>query len=198
VIVAGGELFTGNNFLVMAWADRKITTGELLRNWVVVYFSNAIGAMGLALIVFWSGHGELNSGAVAQKYVALAAAKTQIPFWEAFFRGVLCNLLVCLAVWISTAGHSVSDKILAIVFPISAFVAAGFEHSVANMYIIPLGILFGAEVGAPTWMGFAKNLIPVTLGNIVGGSLMVAAFYHVIYVRALNSGKTEGGTPSVS
>jgi formate transporter len=193
VVVAGAELFTGNNLLVMAWADRKITTGELLRNWAVVYLTNAFGAIGLALIVYLAQHGDLNGGAVAAAYVKIAAAKTSLPFVEAFFKGVLCNLLVCLAVWLSLAGHSVTDKILAIVFPISAFVAAGFEHSVANMYFIPLGILLRGEVastGPPDiasldWAGFIQNLIPVTLGNIAGGSLMVAAVYHLIYNRAL-------------
>lgn len=186
VVVAGAELFTGNNFLVMAWADRRITGAELLRNWLVVYVCNAFGAIGLAAIVYLSQHGELNQGAVAAQYVKIAAAKTALPFWEAFFKGVLCNLLVCLAVWLTMAGHSVADRILAIVFPISAFVAAGFEHCVANMYFIPLGILLSAGApGSPSWAGLAANLVPVTLGNIAGGSLMVAAVYYLIYNRAL-------------
>lgn len=192
VVVAGAELFTGNNFLVMAWAERSITTMELLRNWTVVYVANACGAIGLAVVVWLAQHGEMNGGAVGTQYVKIAAAKTALPFWEAFFKGVLCNLLVCLAVWIAMAGHSVTDKILAIVFPISAFVAAGFEHSIANMYFIPLGILLSAGAPAaaavPDWAGFAANLVPVTLGNIVGGSLMVAAVYYLIYRRALKTG----------
>ena len=189
VIVAGAELFTGNNLLVMAWADGKISTWELLRNWAIVYAGNAVGAIGLAVIVWLAHHGAMNGGAVATAYVKIAVAKTHIPFWEAFFKGVLCNLLVCLAVWLSLAGHTVADKILAIVFPISAFVAAGFEHSIANMYFIPLGMLLadtipaGAVANADTLSlaGFAANLIPVTLGNIAGGSVMVAAVYFVIY-----------------
>jgi formate transporter len=185
-VVAGAELFTGNNLLVMAWADRKITTFELLRNWTMVYFANAAGAIGLALIVYLSQHGELNNGAVAAAYVKMAVSKVSLPFWEAFFKGVLCNLLVCLAVWLALAGHSVADKILAIVFPISTFVAAGFEHSVANMYMIPLGILLSGETApALDWVGFARNLVPVTFGNIAGGGLMVAAVYHLIYNRSL-------------
>jgi formate transporter len=195
VIVAGAELFTGNNLLVMAWADRRISTGELLRNWTIVYFANAFGAIGLAVIVYLAEHGTLNGGAVGATYVRIAAAKTALPFWEAFFKGVLCNLPVCLAVWLALAGRSVADKILAIVFPISAFVAAGFEHSVANMYVIPLGIFLRDELAAAglasgvslDWAGFVRNLIPVTLGNIVGGSLMVAIVYHLIYNRALKS-----------
>src|SRR5450759_1658809 len=182
VVVAGAELFTGNNLLVMAWADRKITTAEMLRNWVLVYVSNAVGAIGLAVVVYLSHHADMNQGAVGLEYVKIAAGKTALPFWEAFFKGVLCNLLVCLAVWLALAGRSVTDKVLAIVFPISAFVAAGFEHCVANMYLIPLGIFLKDSVAATTnintasldWSGFIGNLIPVTLGNIIGGSVMVA------------------------
>jgi formate transporter len=187
VVIAGAELFTGNNLLVMAWADRRVTTRDLLRNWLVVYLSNAAGALGLALIVYWSGHADMNGGAIGLQYVKIAVAKTSMPFVEAFFKGVLCNLLVCLAVWIAMAGHTVTDKILAIVFPISAFVAAGFEHSVANMYLIPLGILLRANVtpaaDSLNWGGFAANLLPVTLGNIAGGSVLVALVYFVIYRR---------------
>jgi formate/nitrite transporter len=187
VVVAGAELFTGNNLLVMAWADRRIGTWEMLRNWLVVYVANAVGAMGLAVIVWLSHHGDMNGGAIALQYVKIASAKASLPFAEAFFKGVLCNLLVCLAVWIAMAGRSVSDKVLAIVFPISAFVAAGFEHSVANMYLIPAGILMqdGVSHAAPAldWGGFAANLVPVTLGNIVGGSVMVALVYFIIYRR---------------
>jgi formate/nitrite transporter len=192
VVIAGAELFTGNNLLVMAWADGKITTAEVVRNWTVVYFANAVGAIGLALVVWLSRHGDMNQGAVAAQYVSIAAAKTALPFWEAFFKGVLCNLLVCLAAWMAMAGRGVTDKILAVAFPISAFVAAGFEHCIANMYLIPLGILLAAGVPAagpaPDWAGFLSNLVPVTLGNIVGGSIMVAAVYHLIYNRALRSG----------
>lgn len=193
VVVAGAELFTGNNLMAMAWADRKITTAELLRNWVIVYAANGVGAAGLALVVYLANHGAMNGGAVGMTYVKIAAAKTALPFWEAFFKGVLCNLLVCLAVWIAMAGHSVVDKILAIVFPISAFVAAGFEHSIANMYFIPLGLLLSDSVTLPasvnvsglSWGGFLASLVPVTLGNIVGGSGMVAAVYYVIYRRGV-------------
>jgi formate transporter len=191
VVVAGAELFTGNNLLVMAWADRRITTIELLRNWSLVYIANAVGAIGLAVVVYLSHHAGMNNGAVALAYLKIAAAKTALPFGEAFFKGVLCNLLVCLAVWLALAGRSVTDKVLAIVFPISAFVAAGFEHSVANMYFIPLGIFLagdanpavGVNLASVNWHGFVDNLIPVTLGNIVGGSVLVALVYHTIYRR---------------
>jgi formate transporter len=190
VVVAGAELFTGNNLLVMAWADKKIATHELLRNWIVVYVANAIGAIGLACIVYLANHGAMNGGAIAAKYVQIAQAKLAMPFAEAFFKGVLCNLLVCLAVWIALAGRTVTDKILAIAFPISAFVAAGFEHSIANMYFIPLGLLYG-HGAASAWWQFIASLLPVTLGNIVGGSVMVATVYHLIYNVALRNGKQQ-------
>lgn len=195
VVIAGAELFTGNNLLVMAWADRKITTWEVVRNWIVVYIANAIGAVGIVLVVWLAQHGGMNEGAVAAAYVKVAAIKTALPFWEAFFKGVLCNLLVCLAVWMAMAGRGVTDKILAVIFPISAFVAAGFEHCIANMYLIPLGILMAPDVPAmapaPDWPGFLSNLVPVTLGNIAGGSILVAAVYHLIYGRGLKRGSWE-------
>ncbi|MCW8329238.1 formate/nitrite transporter family protein [Photobacterium sp. SDRW27] len=190
VIVAGAELFTGNNLLAMAWADGKITTTELLNNWVVVCFANFIGAAGLALLVFLSGHTEMNQGAIAETYLKIAEAKCSLPFWTAFFRGVLCNILVCMAVWMALAGRSVIDKAVAIIFPISAFVAAGFEHSIANMFFIPLGMLLkaftdtGVAADSVTWLGFLGNLVPVILGNLIGGSVMVGLVYHVIYQRA--------------
>ena len=187
VVITGAELFTGNNLLVMAWADRRITTAEVLRNWLVVYLSNAVGAMGLVLIVYWSGHAEMNGGAIGLQYVKIAAAKTSLSFTEAFFNGVLCNLLLCLAAWLAMAGRSVTDKIVAIILPVSAFVAAGFEHSVTNMYLVPLGILLrdSAPLAAqgPDWTGLGANLLPVTLGNIAGGSVLVALVYFLIYRR---------------
>ena len=189
VVVAGAELFTGNNLLAMAWADGKISTAEVLRNWAVVCFGNFVGAAALAVLVFLSGHTDMNNGAVAQEYLRIAAAKTSLPFWVAFFRGVLCNLLVCMAVWMAFAGRSVVDKAVAIVFPISAFVAAGFEHSVANLYLVPLAMLlqtFGGAAGSTPaigWALFLGSLVPVVLGNIIGGSVLVGLVYHVIYRR---------------
>jgi formate transporter len=192
VVVAGAELFTGNNLLVMAWADRKITTVEMLRNWTIVYLANAVGAVGLALLVYLAQHPEMAGGAIGRQAVKLAVAKVHLPFVEAFFKGVLCNVLVCLAVWLAMAGRSVTDKVLAIVFPISAFVAAGFEHSVANMYFLALGWMLQATFivtdGAPIgWGGILGNLVPVTLGNVAGGSLMVALVYYLIYRRPASS-----------
>lgn len=189
VVVAGAELFTGNNLLAMAWADKKITTSELLNNWMIVCGANFIGATGLAVLVFLSGHTDLNQGAIAEQYLKIAEAKCNLPFWTAFFRGVLCNVLVCMAVWMALAGRSVVDKAVAIIFPISAFVAAGFEHSIANMYFIPLAMLLkafsdgGTAAESVTLLGFIGNLIPVILGNLVGGSVLVGFVYHVIYQR---------------
>jgi formate transporter len=189
VVVAGAELFTGNNLLAMAWAERRISSAELLKNWGLVCAANFIGAAGLAVLVFLSGHLDLNQGAISAQYVNIAAAKCNLPFWEAFFRGVLCNVLVCMAVWMALAGRSVVDKIVAIIFPISAFVAAGFEHSIANMYFIPMGLLIktfgdaGTTADAITWFGFLNKLVPVILGNLVGGSLLVGLVYHIIYRR---------------
>jgi formate/nitrite transporter len=188
VVVAGAELFTGNNFLVMAWASRRITTWELARNWLIIYAANFVGALGLVLLVFLSNHWQAAGGAVGANAVKIAYAKAALPFAEAFFRGILCNILVCLAVWLALAGRSVVDKIFAIVFPISAFVAAGFEHSVANMYLIPLGILLQdgtqlANLETLTWTGLVANLVPVTLGNIAGGGVMVALVYYFVYRR---------------
>ena len=189
VVVAGAELFTGNNLLAMAWADGKISTLDLLRNWAIVCGGNFIGAAGLALLVFLSRHPEMNNGAIAQEYLRIAAAKVAMPFWTAFFNGILCNALVCMAVWMALAGRSVIDKAVAIVFPVSAFVAAGFEHSVANMYFIPLAMLLetfektAVTANVVTWVGFFSNLVPVILGNIIGGSVLVGLVYHVIYRR---------------
>jgi formate/nitrite transporter len=189
VVVAGGELFTGNNLLAMAWADGAVSTRELLRNWFIALGANAVGAVGIALLVVASGYPQMNGGAVGVTAVKIAAAKATLPFWQAFFAGVLCNVLVCMAVWLTLAGRTVTDKVIAIVFPISAFVAAGFEHSVANMYFIPLGIFLRDTIDAAgiasadrlDWTGYVRNLVPVTLGNIVGGSGLVALVYHVIY-----------------
>ena len=208
VVIAGAELFTGNNLLVMAWASRRITTGELAQNWLIVYLANFAGALGLVFLVLLSRQWLMNGGVVGMNAVNIAAAKTDLPFWEAFFKGVLCNILVCLAVWLALAGRSVTDKVCAIVFPISAFVAAGFEHSVANMYFIPLGILLKEQIGITgaeslTWFGLFFNLVPVTLGNIAGGGAMVALVYYFVYrypettsslrndVRSLRSTKTR-------
>ncbi len=179
VIVGGAELFTGNSLIVFAWADGKIAGARLLRNWGLVYLGNFIGATATAIIVTWSGIDRLAGGAVGATAMQIAEGKIALDAGEAFVRGVLCNVLVCLAVWLCFAARSVTDKILAIVFPIAGFVALGFEHSVANMYLIPAGWLAGAE--AVTLAGYAQNLAIVTAGNIFGGGVLVALVYWLVY-----------------
>lgn len=189
VVVAGAELFTGNNLLAMAWADGRISSAQVLRNWVVVCAANFVGATGLALLVYLSGHTTMGAGAVGRSVVRIALAKQDLPWQEAFFRAVLCNVLVCMAVWMAMAGRSVTDKAVAVVFPITAFVAAGFEHSIANMYLMPLAMLVqsgsGPAAGTPavTLAGMGANLAIVIAGNLLGGSVLVGLAYHVIYRR---------------
>lgn len=192
VVIAGAELFTGNNLLAMAWADGRISTREVLANWLVVCLANAIGAIGLAALVAASGHAGMNGAAIGAATIRIAAAKCQLDPTTAFLRGVLCNLLVCMAVWMAMAGRSVVDKVVVIVPPVAIFVAAGFEHSIANMYFIPLAWMlaqfvpaFAAAPGAEavTLAAFAGNIVAVILGNLVGGSVLVAMVYHLIYRR---------------
>ncbi|MEQ8824890.1 MAG: formate/nitrite transporter family protein [Filomicrobium sp.] len=181
VIIGGAELFTGNNLIVMAWADGKVSLGALLRNWVIVYLGNLVGALGAVVLMQASGVLSLGGGAVAETVRTIADGKVALGVDEAFVRGVLCNMLVCLAVWMCFAAHTVSGKVLAIVFPVTAFVALGFEHSIANMYLIPIGALqAGSSIGLADILA---NLLPVTLGNIVGGSVLVALVYWLIYLR---------------
>jgi formate transporter len=190
VVVAGAELFTGNNLLAMAWAAGSISSTEVLRNWALVCAANFVGAVGLAMLVFLSGHWQLNDGAIGQTYLKIAAGKAALDPWSAFFRGVLCNVLVCMALWMAMSGRSVVDRFVAIVLPISGFVAAGFEHSAANMYYFPMALLIkwsgaplpsGAE--AVTVGAMLANLGIVIAGNLVGGSVLVALVYWVIYLR---------------
>ena len=200
VIVAGAELFTGNNLLVIAYVSRRITLAQLLRNWAVVFAGNFVGSLVIVFLIFLSGHWSEGQSAVGAKALMIADAKVDLTLWQALSRGILCNTLVCLAVWLCFSGRSVADKVLAILFPITAFVALGFEHSVANMYFIPAGlvlkqnpqVLAAAEAvlgEAPglsnlTIPGFLLyNLLPVTVGNILGGGLFVGAIYWFVYLR---------------
>ncbi len=189
VVVAGAELFTGNNLLAMAWADGRISTRELLRNWGWVCLANLVGANALALLVWLSGVPEIGGGAMGHAVIQSALAKQTLPWEQAFVRGLLCNVLVCMAVWMAMAARSVADKFFAILLPISAFVAAGFEHSIANMYIYPLAWLlqtFSGSYSATTPVNNAQaamNLIAVIGGNLVGGSVLVGLTYHIIYRR---------------
>lgn len=184
VVVGGAELFTGNNLLVMAWAARRVGGAALLRNWVLVWLANLAGALAMVALTALAGTLSLNDGGLARTAAAAAEAKLALGFLEAFVRGVLCNALVCLAVWLCFSARDVAGKILAIVWPISAFVALGFEHSVANMYLIPLGLLAGGTLGPATLAeALLGNLLPVTLGNLVGGAGGVAAVYWAVYLR---------------
>jgi formate transporter len=199
VVVAGAELFTGNNLIVMAAASGKITLAQLIKNWTIVYIGNFVGAGATAAIMLLTRHYMQGQGAVGQNVLAIATAKCQYTFWQAFSLGILCNALVCLAVWLCYSARSTTDKILSIIFPITAFVAAGFEHSVANMYFIPIGLfvksmapdVFWQMIGstpasyaALSWNNFlVANLLPVTLGNIFGGSVMVGLVYWFVYLR---------------
>lgn len=197
VILGGAELFTGNTLMVMALAARKITMLEMLRAWAIVYIGNFVGAFGTAILVFFSGQFLSGDGVVTETALSLASAKVTLPFGRAFFLGILCNVLVCLAVWLSIGARTTADKVLAVLFPVSAFVAAGFEHSVANMYLVPLGILirdWAPEALAPlsatpphlarlTWPAFLWSLVPVTLGNIIGGGVLVGGVYWFVYLR---------------
>ena len=199
VVVGGAELFTGNALIVMAWASGKLAIARMLRNWALVFAGNLVGAMGTAAIVFISGQHALGGGAVGQSALAIAQAKVELTFIEAVARGMLCNALVCLAVWLSLSARSTTDRILAVVFPVSAFVAVGFEHSIANMYFVPMGLFIKQWASASFWIGIGqtanefealtwtamiqRNLLPVTLGNIIGGVVMVGAVYWFIYRR---------------
>ncbi|MFM8577105.1 MAG: formate/nitrite transporter family protein [Limnohabitans sp.] len=188
VVVAGAELLTGNNLLVMAWAEQRIRTGQLLRHWAIVGLGNLVGAVGLAGLVWASGHTQLHAGAIGQKVVQIALAKQELPFWSALLRGVLCNVLVCMAVWMAMAGRSVVDKAVAVVFPVMAFVAAGFEHSIANMYLMPQALMLQAsglmaDGPALTLAGMLGNWAAVLLGNLLGGAGLVGLVYWAVYLR---------------
>ena len=200
VIVAGAELFTGNSLIVMAYVSRKITGWQLCRNWLTVYIGNLAGALVIVILIYYSGHLSSANGAIGLLAVRIANAKVNLSFTEALVRGILCNVLVCLAVWLCFSGRSVTDKILAILFPITAFVALGFEHCIANMYFIPAGLVVKND---PTLLQQAlalangnlnidnlntgsfllHNLLPVTLGNIIGGGFFVGAVYWFVYLR---------------
>jgi formate transporter len=200
VVVAGAELFTGNNLIVMAWASRRVSTARLLRNWTIVYLGNLVGAIATAAILFESRQYEFGKGAVGVQTLTTAAAKTNLGFVQAIALGIRCNALVCLAVWLCFSARSTADKVLAIVPPIAAFVAAGFEHSVANMFFIPMGLFVKAsgfadgrtdvpDLSHLTWSRFLlHNLLPVTIGNIVGGALMVGCVYWFVYLRPASEG----------
>ena len=196
VILAGAELFTGNNLVMTAGLlDRKITFDQVLRNWGTVYFFNFIGSVTVAVLIYFSGIWKFNGTAVGIKAVNVALGKVSLPFSEALVRGILCNWLVCLAVWLSMSAKDAVGKLISCALPVIAFVAMGFEHSIANMYFIPMGIFLSgqeaivAAIGTEalqglTWSAFfIKNLLPVTIGNMIGGRVCVAATYYNAYLR---------------
>lgn len=184
VVVGGAELFTGNNLIAMAWAARCVQTRQVVRNWVWVYLGNLLGAGGTAVLVLLAGVHTLGDGAVGETMVRIARGKVALDPLAAFVRGILCNVLVCLAVWLCMGARTVADKVLAILFPISAFVACGFEHSVANMFFLPLGFALTAGSSASfSILDALSNLALVTLGNIIGGTVLVALVYWFIYLR---------------
>lgn len=191
VVVAGAELFTGNNLVAMAWASRMISTAELARNWVIVYIGNAAGALGTVFLVRIANVDEFGGGAVGEKTMAIAESKAALDVPEAIALGILCNALVCLAVWLTLAGHTVTDKILAVIFPITAFVAIGFEHSIANMFFLPYAVVLDEFNDGALITDSLINIGAVTIGNIIGGTLLVAAVYWTAYLR--NDGKSMGG-----
>lgn len=180
VVVAGSELFTGNNLMLAGFLASKITFRQLLKNWALVYLGNFLGALFIAALVTVSGVFDQSTDVV----INTAVAKTSLPFFEALLRGILCNVLVCIAVWMSFSANTVTGKIAATFFPVMLFVLSGFEHSVANMFYIPAGMLEGTFTGAaiPTIDSFLfSNLLPVTLGNLIGGAIIVASGYYLIY-----------------
>jgi formate/nitrite transporter len=183
IVVGGAELFTGNNLIILARCDGLIGTGAMLRNWSVVYAGNFAGAAATAVLVSLSGILGPETGAFAEQVRNVAGAKIALPWEQAFVRGILCNTLVCLAVWLCFACHTVTEKAVAIIFPISAFVTLGLEHSVANMFFLPLGMLAGMPPDAANTTGIAGNLVAVTAGNIVGGAGFVGIVYWIIYRR---------------
>jgi formate transporter FocA len=195
VVIAGAELFTGNNLIVMAWASGKVTWQALARNWLIVYWGNFVGSVGTALLMYTTKQYTFSNGGVGKTALTIANSKVNLDFDQAIALGIMCNALVCLAVWLTYSARSDMDKIAAIIFPITAFVAAGFEHSIANMYFIPVALFIkafdgdfaegtGLDLGNLTWGHFLMdNLLPVTIGNIIGGALMVAAVYWFVYLR---------------
>jgi formate transporter len=203
IIVGGAELFTGNTLIVMAWASRKVSSASLLRNWAVVYVGNFVGALATAGVMFASGQYMFGKASVGLSALTIGEAKAGLEFLPAIALGMMCNALVCLAVWLTFSARTTTDRILAIVPPIAAFVAIGFEHSVANMYFIPEAIAVRTWAPAEFWTAIGRvpadfpnltvdafvvrNLLPVTIGNVIGGAVMVGVVYWFVYLRGRRS-----------
>lgn len=198
VVVGGAELFTGNSLMVIAWLHKKISILGLLKNWIIVYLGNFAGSLTIVGLILLAREYRVFNGLLGSVMLSTANAKLQYSFLQALSLGILCNISVCLAVWLTYSGRSVVDKIAAIILPIAFFIAAGFEHSVANMYIIPLGVMLKSfdpsfiagldlDLNNLTWSGFfLKNLLPVTLGNIIGGGAFVGLLYAWAYRKPRN------------
>ena len=190
VVVGGAELFTGNNLIAMAWASGRVTTQQIMRNWGWVYLGNLVGAVGTAALVWLAGIQNMGDGSVGETMIQIARSKISLDPVSTIARGVLCNVLVCLSVWLCMGARSVTDKIFAILFPITGFVACGFEHSVANMYFLPMGVALAAGTSAPlSAVDAISNLALVTIGNIFGGTVLVALVYWTVYLRRSNEVK---------
>ena len=199
VVVAGAELFTGNNLIVMAWASGKVRTQSMLTNWLVVFIGNCVGALGTAALMFFTAQYTFGGGAVGLSALVTANSKAALDFVPALTLGIMCNALVCIAVWMCFSARTTVDRVVIIIPPIAAFVAAGFEHSIANVYFIPMGLFIKMGAGDAFWQSIGKtaadfpaltwnnfvfgNLLPVTIGNIIGGSLLVGAMYWFVYLR---------------
>ncbi|MEH6456545.1 MAG: formate/nitrite transporter family protein [Cocleimonas sp.] len=190
VIVAGAELFTGNNLIAMAWASGRIGIREVIRNWTLVYIGNVIGCLGTVLLVLLCDIASLDNGSVGETAISIARAKGDLTLIEAFTRGILCNVFVCLAVWLAIGARSVTDKILAIIFPITAFVVIGLEHSIANWFFLPFGLALDLK-GEILVADAINNIIVVSVGNIIGGTLLVAGVYWVAYLRGERNCKDQ-------
>jgi formate transporter len=183
VVVGGAELFTGNNLVAMAWASRRITSAALCRNWLLVYVGNTVGALGTVALVLLAQVAQFGDGGVRETALTIGRHKAALGVGEAVALGVLCNALVCLAVWLARGGRSVADKVLAIVFPITAFVTIGLEHSIANMFFLPYAVALDGFGDPRLLVGAVWNLLAVTVGNILGGTVLVAGVYWFAYLR---------------
>lgn len=198
VIIGGAELFTGDTLMIMARLSGRISTASLIRAWCFVYIGNIAGALGTAALAFAAGEHLFSAGALGKTALAIGEAKAALPTVRLFFLAILCNVLVCLAVWMSFGARSAGDKVLIIVLPIAAFVAAGFEHSIANLYLLPFALAVKTWAGPEFWAAIGQsaasypglslanvvhNIVVATFGNLIGGSIMVGIVYWFIYLR---------------
>jgi formate transporter len=212
VLLGGAQIFTGDVFMVMAWASGRLAARRVVRAWALVWIGNLVGALGTAALVFLAEHHLFGAGQVGVTALRTAEAKAALPFGRAVALGMLCNTLVCLAIWLSLSSRLPAHRMLVTMLPIAAFVAAGFEHAVANMYFIGYGLLVKIGAASAFWLlvqlepdgfpalglaGFAQNLVAVTIGNVVGGAMLVAGAYWLLYRRP-RPGAASGDAYSAS